>query len=712
MSEASHSFDLSLNRHQIYDSILPDQAMQSGYDLATYRYDMVQAAPCVDLVLYDGVNDKLLVAIGLPLIRDEQIFIKMVWPAIFHGLQSIVLDAITRKTLHQLNVAKPEAGKLYHVMPMLRVFGAEFADLIDERCCPGVENHWVVTQHMKRYAFVADKINHGNVLDVAFGSGYGACMILSKQPGVVSYTGADYDNIAIGLARKFNSDPRASYYHGDFAEIDGKFDWVVSLETIEHVPDPDAFFEALKNKLADGGKMLVSLPCERWHGSHVNRYHWSSWNFNRFRSLLSAHFGRIEYFYYKRPDFNESPFEINNIFPIDVDVDIDVNTHEGYLALLSAPRTEHPVPRLVLRRKGAIGDVLLATPVLKALRQKYPLHRIVVWTKATEVFADNPHADMVMSVWSGFHPNSEDIVINLDEAYEKEPYLHILTAYAKSAGIMMPNPRVELYLAALDYRQIQQVLDGRKDKFEPRRLVAVHMLTTHDRTWPKDYWDTLLQMLLGDPDLGVMVLGAGEDFSPQHHPRIVNLVGRFDLRGTAAAIAVSDMLIGTDSSLLHVAGAVGTPAIGLYGLADPDKRAPFDSPQTAIQAILPCAGCLHDSPPPNINPSCQYGTAFCNDEITPDIVYKAAINWFSVASPITWKIRLALGGGRERELENEPKSNNIPIMFVEKIRHYERHLEIKEREISKLKADLAWIENNSAVKFMRHAKQLFGWRNH
>jgi ADP-heptose:LPS heptosyltransferase len=708
MSDASYSFDSSLNRHQLYDSILPAQANQCVYKLGAYRYDTVQAAPRVDLILYDEVNDKLLVAIGLPLLRDVQSFAKLVWPEIFQGLQAFVLHTVTVETLGQLNGAEPEVGKLYPVQPMTRVFGAEFSDLIDERCCPGVENHWVVTQHMKRYAFVADKIDHGRVLDVASGSGYGASMILSKQPGVVSYTGADYDDIAIGLARKFNGDPRAFFHHGDFAAIDAKFDWVVSLETIEHVPDPDAFLEGLKSKLVAGGKMLISLPSERWHGSHINRYHWSSWNFNRFRSFLSAHFNRVEYFYYKRPTFDESPFDINTIYPIEAE--IDVSTHEGYLAILSELRPDKRTPRLVLRRKHATGDVLLATPVLKALRQKYPQYRIVVWTDATEVFADNPDADLVMCGWSGFQPNATDILINLDEAYEREPHLHILAAYAKAAGIALPNPRLGLYLAAIDYRLIQQVFDGRKDKFEPRRLVAVHMSTTHDRTWPKDYWDTLLQMLLSDPDLGIMVLGAGNDAVAPHHFRIVNLVGRLDLRGTAAAIAVSDMLIGMDSSLLHVAGAVGTPAIGLYGLADPDKRAPLDSAQTAVQADVPCAGCLHELVPPNTDPRCRFGPAFCNDEITPNLIYKAAINCLDYLSPLSWQVRLALGGALPYHLTTKAEGPVEQTTFSDKIRYYEQKLEQLSKqhaqEIGKLRGDLAWFESNLVVRLLRRAKRL------
>lgn len=705
MSDASYVFDAALDSRQIYAVIELSAVATRKYELAAFRYDTVQSKPCVDLIMYDGENDKIIVAIGLPVGRAGKMFTSLVWPGVFTTFPQATVQAVTAEVLRHLNGKQIEDGKLYPVLPLLRVYGAEYSDLIDERCCPAVENYWVVTQHMKRYAFVSESVRSGKVLDVASGSGYGASMLLSQNPDIESYTGADYDEIAIGVARKINTDPRAYFHHGDFSDIDDKFDWVISLETIEHVPDPDAFLAALKAKLAPGGRMIISLPCERWHGSHVNRYHWSSWNFQRVRSFLAPHFDHIEYYYYQRPTFDESPFDITTIVPFANEVDI--NTHEGYLAILESPRVNRQIPRLVLRRKHATGDVLLTTPVLKALRQKFPQHRTVVWTDATEIFADNPHADLVMCAWSAFQPAATDTVINLDEAYEREPQQHILAAYAKTADVTLPNPRLELYLAKLDYKQVQVAIGERPGFFELHRLIAVHMSTTHDRTWPKDYWDTLLQMLLADPNLGILALGAGQDFRPPHHVRIVDLVGRLDLRGTAAAVGVADILVGMDSSLLHIAGTVGTPAVGLYGLADPDKRAPFDSPQKAIQAKVPCAGCLHDLPLPITDPRCQYGTAFCNDEITPDRVYQAVVNWLMNASPLSWQARLGLGGGQLPSQDKKVEYMDGQAHFVEKIRYYERRLEEQGREVSKVRAELAWIEGNPAVKLMRRAKQLF-----
>lgn len=667
MNAELFSRDERLNARQIYsDGSLSALATQRP-QLALYRLDEIHTGDepgrYVDVVLYIPETDKLIFAIGLPVREAQGRFAGVIWPQLFAALGHDLVARLTDEILGGLNAQPWKLRDLRVVLPLLQTFGADYQDLVDERCCPGLELYWNLTRHMKRYGFVARQVREGRVLDVAVGAGYGASMVLGANPGIVSYTGADYDAIAIKLARKTNLDPRAQFHQGDFAELPGGFDWIVSLETIEHVPDPDLFLQGLVSKLAPNGRMLISLPTERWDGSHLNPHHWSNWNLARIRALVEPYFDDVRCYCDDRPTFAESPFDITNIQPYEVGA--DTSRHSGYSLVLGAPKAHKARrPRLIVRRRYARGDVLQATPIVRELRRRYPAHRLAVWTDVNEVFADNPHVDLLISARSGFQPAADDLLINLDEAYERNPKLHMLEAYAQAAGVALANPNLELYLASMDYQIASAHLQPLLDAPGIERLVAVHLGATPDRTWPQTHWDTLLTMLLADPGVGVIAVGAGNDFSPAPHARVVNLVNQLDFRATAAALAIADLVIGPDSALLHVAAAVSTAAVGLYGMADPDKRIPVGAQQIGLQSPVDCAGCLHDLPAPNTNPRCKFGTAFCYEAITPDRVYQAAVRLLDDQQALAWRLRARLGGamhgGQTPQLATE-RPNVAPV---------------------------------------------------
>ncbi|HSP65411.1 MAG TPA: glycosyltransferase family 9 protein [Candidatus Deferrimicrobium sp.] len=65
----------------------------------------------------------------------------------------------------------------------------------------------------------------------------------------------------------------------------------------------------------------------------------------------------------------------------------------------------------------------------------------------------------------------------------------------------------------------------------------------------------------------------------------VDLCGELDLATTAAVIARCDLLISTDTPLLHLAAAVGTASVGLFGPTDGRVRAPAGGQHRVVQAL-------------------------------------------------------------------------------------------------------------------------------
>jgi len=76
-------------------------------------------------------------------------------------------------------------------------------------------------------------------------------------------------------------------------------------------------------------------------------------------------------------------------------------------------------------------------------------------------------------------------------------------------------------------------------------------------------------------------------------PQVRDLTGS-DLRNAILALAAADVAVSNDSGLLHVAAAIGTPTIGIFGPTSPWHWAPLNPIAAAVQQTvepLPCQPC-------------------------------------------------------------------------------------------------------------------------
>jgi heptosyltransferase-2 len=141
------------------------------------------------------------------------------------------------------------------------------------------------------------------------------------------------------------------------------------------------------------------------------------------------------------------------------------------------------------------------------------------------------------------------------------------------------------------------------------------------KRWPSASYAALTRRLLQE-GLAVWVLG-GPDEKPLAREivgdtRARDLTG-FDLRDAVLALASAAVAISNDSGLLHVAAALGTPTIGIFGPTSPWHWAPLNPLAATIEttaADLPCRPCH--------KPICRLGHHRCMREIPPEQVFAAA----------------------------------------------------------------------------------------
>jgi heptosyltransferase-2 len=100
--------------------------------------------------------------------------------------------------------------------------------------------------------------------------------------------------------------------------------------------------------------------------------------------------------------------------------------------------------------------------------------------------------------------------------------------------------------------------------------------------------------------------------------RVRDLTGA-DLRNAILALAAADVAVSNDSGLLHVAAALGTPSIGIFGPTSPWHWAPLNPLAAVIETAtkVECRPCH--------KPTCRYGHHRCMREIPAERVVTAAL---------------------------------------------------------------------------------------
>jgi len=118
-------------------------------------------------------------------------------------------------------------------------------------------------------------------------------------------------------------------------------------------------------------------------------------------------------------------------------------------------------------------------------------------------------------------------------------------------------------------------------------------LPAEDTAWDPERYALLANQLAARHGAGIVFLGGPADRDVIERTMIdlgtwaADLSGERDIRVLAGVIARCDLLVSGDTSLLHLAAAMGTPAVGLYGPTDGRIRGPYGSDHRIVQAIAP-----------------------------------------------------------------------------------------------------------------------------
>lgn len=154
-------------------------------------------------------------------------------------------------------------------------------------------------EHHQRYQYVAS-FAKGVVVDCACGIGYSAPIFLSN-PAVVSYTGLDVDRDAIAYAQEHDT-TNSRFEYGSILALpfdDCSIDTFISLETLEHLEQPELAIAEVKRVLKPNGVFICSVPTKDYENFCVslygpNPYHIQSFSLDALKTLLQAQFVHVD----------------------------------------------------------------------------------------------------------------------------------------------------------------------------------------------------------------------------------------------------------------------------------------------------------------------------------------------------------------------------------------------------------------------------------
>jgi len=258
---------------------------------------------------------------------------------------------------------------------------------------------------------------------------------------------------------------------------------------------------------------------------------------------------------------------------------------------------------ILISREMAIGDVLMTTPIVRAVKEKYPNTPIIYETKCPQLLHGNPYIKRIVES----APGTFDIKIR--PRYEDSFNENAIDAMAKTSGVKIDSRRMEIYLPT----------EPMPDFGGP--FVVVHTGKSWiSRTWPIDRFVMVMSWIVTH---GYRVIIVGNEVTD-----LVHWPGVFDMRGVSFALVTSFMriasfFVGIDSAPANIAKAVGCPAFVIYGCVHPETRY-ADSTEYPIWAgHLECAGCRNKTSATSVE--CRYEgdsgrTPRCLTEITPEMV--------------------------------------------------------------------------------------------
>ena len=334
------------------------------------------------------------------------------------------------------------------------------------------------------------------------------------------------------------------------------------------------------------------------------------------------------------------------------------------------------IRRIMIFQLEEIGDIVLATPVLAAVRHHFPGAHItmVVGEWIYELLQGEPTIDKVVTYNSNLAGNVKkhriglmehirrvyslsreevDLVIDLrgnlgsilvallgnaryradrgtfrcrdifrkgrlidHNKHEVQINLDIL----KQVGITEEKPYINLAVQEIEREKVKDILKAHQIDGS-RKLVAIHPGASWEgKRWDKGNFAALADKIMQHYDVTVVLTGSKDELpltrkvAELMKKKPVNLTGELSLRLLLALYERCLLWIGNDTGPMHLAVAVQKPVVALYGPTSPEKFGPSSPDSVIIRKEISCSPCKQHT--------CRFSTYRCMEAVSVEDVWK------------------------------------------------------------------------------------------
>lgn len=272
-----------------------------------------------------------------------------------------------------------------------------------------------------------------------------------------------------------------------------------------------------------------------------------------------------------------------------------------------------------------IGDLVMATPILEGVRERYPKAHIVALCRGNgQMLSGNPHVDEVVTFSKGkeremiryLRLSHFDLGILLTNSFssawmfwrgrvkKRVGFFRLARAFLLNSNIPFPKNRKKQHLV-LTYKQLLNIQGGGKPtlyikpdaKAIGKTVIGINPAAAYGpaKCWlPERFREVAIRLIHEIPNVEVVFFG---DLLTAETVRkiceglpVVNLAGKTTLIELTSKIGSLDAFLTNDSGPMHIAAALGTPLVALFGSTNDIATGPYQHGRI-IHKHVKCSPC-------------------------------------------------------------------------------------------------------------------------
>lgn len=320
--------------------------------------------------------------------------------------------------------------------------------------------------------------------------------------------------------------------------------------------------------------------------------------------------------------------------------------------------------RILIIRLSSLGDVILTTPVIRALKKKYSNHHIdfLVRSQYSDVLKYNPYLEKIYEfntehideLVSELKQNNYDSILDLQNNFRsrritfhlKAPVYRFnklslkkfLLVNFKINLLQKSKTIVERYADSFPDIQLDgyglelfvpQEIENKILDFKNKPVIGFCPGSKHfTKRWLPEYFIELGKKL-SDSGFVVLIFGGKDDKAicseiSEQIPNSINLQNNDEILLTAAYMKKCKLVVTNDSGLMHAASAMNTPVVVIFGSSVKEFGfVPFKTKNLILEnKSLICRPCSHIG-----RERCPENHFKCMKDLNPDFVYNNIINF-------------------------------------------------------------------------------------